>query len=150
MGRFLPPDPSAGDANTIGGYAAVHARPAAFEGTDGASYSVEIVVDEGGTPPRPYGGYLLFVRWGQGDPVATGHVESPYLVFAATEVTARAALSELLLSDAKRYLDQAIQAREPLSRPWYEVMRDAIPDDDPDGGDESRSGPGPLPTPPHE
>ena len=53
----------AGDANTIGGYAAVHARPAAFEGTDGMSYSVEIVVDETEIAGRPYGAYLLFVRW---------------------------------------------------------------------------------------
>ena len=30
-GRFLPPDHSRGDANTIGGYTAVHARPAAFD-----------------------------------------------------------------------------------------------------------------------
>ncbi len=48
MGRFLPPDHDAGDPNTIGGYQAVHARPAAFEGRDGASYSIEIVVDETG------------------------------------------------------------------------------------------------------
>lgn len=138
MGRFLPPDPSAGDANTIGGYAAVHARPAAFEGKDGASYSVEIVVDEAGSAPRPYGAYLLFVRWGQGDPVAAGHVESPYLVFAATEASAHAALGAMSLNDAKRYLDQAIRDHEPPPRPWYEVMRDAIPEDDPDAPGSSR------------
>ena len=46
MGQFLPADHSLGDANTIGGYMAVHARPAAFEGKDGVSYSVEILADE--------------------------------------------------------------------------------------------------------
>ena len=45
MGQFLPADHSKGDANTLGGYMAVHARPAAFEGSDGASYSAEIVTD---------------------------------------------------------------------------------------------------------
>lgn len=148
MGRFLPPDPSAGDANTIGGYAAVHARPAAFEGKDGASYSVEIVVDDGGAPPRPFGAYLLFVRWGQGDPVAAGHVESPYLVFAASADSARAALGAMSLNDAKRYLDQAIAEHEPHGRPWYEAMHDAIPDDDPDAPSDDASPRGP-PSPPH-
>ena len=62
-GRFLPPDHSRGDANTIGGYAAVHARPAAFEGSDGMSYSVEIAVDDTGTADQPFGAYLLFLRW---------------------------------------------------------------------------------------
>ena len=33
------PDHSRGDANTLGGYAAVHDRPAAFEGADGFSYT---------------------------------------------------------------------------------------------------------------
>ena len=59
-GRFLPPDHERGDANTIGGYAAVHARPAAFEGADGMSYSVEIVVDETDIVGRPFGGYFFF------------------------------------------------------------------------------------------
>ena len=36
-GKHLPPDHDLGDANTIGGYMAVHARPAAFEGRDGMS-----------------------------------------------------------------------------------------------------------------
>ena len=71
MGRFIPPDPSKGDPNTIGGYRAVHDRPAAFEGSDGASYSVEIVSDESGDKTRPFAAYLLFVRWGHGDPVAS-------------------------------------------------------------------------------
>ncbi len=54
MGRFLPPDHSKGDPNTIGGYMAVHDRPAAFEGSDGASYSVEIVTDTSGEKDRPF------------------------------------------------------------------------------------------------
>ena len=64
-GQHLPADHSRGDANTVGGYAAVHGRPAAFEGTDGLSYSVEIVASPTGEPERPWGAYLLFVQWGR-------------------------------------------------------------------------------------
>lgn len=63
MGQFLPADHARGDANTIGGYMAVHARPAAFEGKDGASYSVEIVADETGERGKQFGAFLLFVKW---------------------------------------------------------------------------------------
>ncbi|MEO8335028.1 MAG: hypothetical protein ABI664_08650, partial [bacterium] len=76
-GQHLPADHSRGDANTIGGYAAVHSRPAAFEGTDGLSYSVEIVVDATGAEERPYGAYLLFVQWGRiGGTSPSGHLET--------------------------------------------------------------------------
>ena len=64
MGQVHPTGPSKGDPNTIGGYMAVHDRPAAFEGSDGASYSVEIVTDESGDEAKPFAAYLLFVRWG--------------------------------------------------------------------------------------
>jgi hypothetical protein len=124
MGRFLPPDHDAGDANTIGGYHAVHARPAAFEGKDGRSYSVEIVVDDDLGPPTPYGGYLFFVRWAEADTVAAGHLETSYLAHATSDADVRAQLGALLLSDAKRLLDALIDRAEPSSRPWYEVMRD--------------------------
>ena len=50
VGRHLPPDYGAGDERTLGGYMAVHARPAAFEGSDGLSYSVDVAVDETGEP----------------------------------------------------------------------------------------------------
>src|SRR5947208_9546556 len=89
MGRFLPPDHSKGDPNTIGGYMAVHDRPAAFEGSDGASYSVEIVTDTSGEKDRPFAAYLLFVRWRQGDPVASGLLASEYLSYASDEAAGR-------------------------------------------------------------
>ena len=43
MGRFLPADHSKGDPNTIGGYMALHDSPAAFEGSHGASYTLDVV-----------------------------------------------------------------------------------------------------------
>src|SRR5574338_1093476 len=110
MSRFLPPDHSRGDANTIGGYAAVHARPAAFEGSDGMSYSVEIVVDETEIVGRPFGAYLLFLRWrriaSQG---IEGHLETDYLAYGLTEDDARAAIGAMALSAVKELLEQLIR-----------------------------------------
>jgi hypothetical protein len=124
MGRFLPADHDAGDANTVGGYRAVHSRPAAFEGKDGASYSVDIVADEVRDPRGRFGAFLLFVHWRRGDPVASGHLETDYIAFGETEDTARAALGAMRLSDAKHALDELITRAETPSRPWYDVMRD--------------------------
>ena len=112
MGRFHPPDHSKGDANTIGGYHAVHSRPAAFEGSDGRSYSVEIVAGESGEAGRPFGAYLLFVRWSAGEqPVLEGHLESGFLGYGATGEAAIAAVSALPLSEAKRTLEALLAGR---------------------------------------
>jgi hypothetical protein len=123
MGRFLPPDHSKGDPNTIGGYMAVHDRPAAFEGSDGASYSVEIVTDESGEKDRPFAAYLLFVRWRHGDPVASGHLETDFLALATTEDEARSIVGSLPLNEVKAQLDALIKARLDESLPWWDAMR---------------------------
>jgi hypothetical protein len=123
MGRFLPPDHSKGDPNTIGGYMAVHDRPAAFEGSDGLSYSVEIVTDTSGERQRPFAAYLLFVRWGHGDPVASGHLETEYLAFATTEEEARKMVGALPLSEVKVKLDGLIKTRRSELLPWWDSMR---------------------------
>lgn len=126
-GRFLPPDHSRGDANTIGGYAAVHARPAAFEGVDGMSYSVEIVVDETGIPDRRFGAYLLFLRWRRmGTQGIEGHLETDYLAYGDTEETARDAVGRMTLDAVKRVLDDLVReqlANRPARR-WWDAMRD--------------------------
>jgi hypothetical protein len=124
MGQFLPADHSRGDANTVGGYTAVHARPPAFEGKDGASYSVEIMTDETGDPSRPWGGYLFFVRYRQGDPVASGHIETEYLRFADSEEAARTMVGAMQLNDAVAELNKAIAAKSSDARAWWDVMRD--------------------------
>ena len=123
MGRFIPPDHSKGDPNTIGGYMAVHDRPAAFEGSDGASYSVEIVTDTTGEKARPFAAYLLFVRWREGDPVASGHLETEFLAFANSEDEARKLVGALLLNEVKAKLDDLIQARKAELLPWWDAMR---------------------------
>jgi hypothetical protein len=126
-GRHLPPDHSAGDERTLGGYAAVHARPAAFEGADGMSYSVEILADETGEATRPWGGYLLFVRWRRvGAPGVEGHLESDFLRHGATEAEALDAVRAMSLWEAKGVLDALVErarADKPTRR-WWDVMRD--------------------------
>ena len=126
MGRFLPPDHSKGDEHTLGGYMAVHARPAAFEGEDGASYSVDIAVDETGDAAAPIGAYIIFLRWGLGEPRVVGHLESDFLARARTEEEARAAVGALSLAETKRVLDELIRASRSsvAERPWWEVMRE--------------------------
>lgn len=123
MGQFLPGDLSKGDPNTLGGYVAVHARPAAFEGADGASYSAEIVTDP--APESEEGdvaGYLLFVRWRAGDPVASGHVETDYLA-TGPEADVLHEIGALTLQDVRRLLDARLEQRS-VGRPWWEAMRD--------------------------
>jgi hypothetical protein len=124
MGQFLPADHSKGDANTVGGYTAVHARPPAFEGKDGASYSAEIMTDATGDRSQPWAAYLLFVRYQHGDPVASGHVETPYLRFGNTEQEAHDSVGAMQLNEALAELNNAIAGSSSESRPWWEAMHD--------------------------
>jgi hypothetical protein len=125
-GQFLPADHSRGDANTLGGYMAVHDRPAAFEGSDGFSYSVEILTDETGDAAAPVGAYLLFVQWARvGAASPQGHLESDFLARAASGEQARAAVGTMGLAEVKRTLDALIAARDggPPTRRWWDAMR---------------------------
>src|SRR5258705_1775566 len=98
-GQHLPADHSRGDTNTVGGYAAVHGRPAAFEGSDGLSYSVEIVTASTGDSSQPWGAYLLFVRWTRiGATSPSGHLESEFLAESDDESDARAIVGAMSLS----------------------------------------------------
>ena len=126
-GRFLPPDHSRGDANPIGGYTAVHARPAAFEGSDGMSYSVEIVVDETGIAGRPFGAYFMFLRWRRvGSQGIEGHLETDFLAYGASEEEARATIGEMKLDAVRNLLNELIheQSASRPSRRWWDAMRD--------------------------
>jgi hypothetical protein len=125
-GRHLPPDPSKGDANTLGGYMAVHDRPAAFGGSDGFSYSAEILADETGEAGQPFGAYLLFVRWARvGAASPSGHVESEFVAYGATPEEAVRAAGALSLNAVKQLLDKLIAAAPggPPARSWWDAMR---------------------------
>ena len=125
--RFQPPDHSQGDANTLGGYMAVHDRPAAFEGSDGFSYSVEIVTDHTGDAKAPFAAYLLFVRWARiGAQTPEGHLETDYLAAASTEAVARGVVAGWSLASVKSALDALIAAKRGPDKPrrWWDAMRD--------------------------
>lgn len=128
MAQFRQPDFSKGDPNTLAGYAAVHDRPAAFEGSDGFSYSVEILTDQDHdvSPDEAWSAYLFFVKWARvGASSPAGHLESDVLARASTEDDARARVGALTLNDVKRVLDELI-AQAPGGAPqrkWWDAMR---------------------------
>jgi hypothetical protein len=138
VAQFKQPDFSKGDPNTLGGYTAVHDRPAAFEGSDGFSYSVEILADEDPTAPGAgrdrWGAYLFFVKWARiGASAPEGHVESDVLARGATEEEARERVGALKLADVKLVLD-ALIARSPVGAPkrkWWDAMADDDSEDTP-------------------
>ena len=106
---------------------AVHDRPAAFEGADGYSYSVAIETDETGDPARPFGAFLLFVRWARiGTQAPEGHLETGFLAAATSRDDARRALGAMPLADVKRLLDDLIAERSAgaRQRKWWDAMRD--------------------------
>jgi hypothetical protein len=128
MAQFRQPDFTKGDPNTIGGYAAAHERPAAFEGSDGFSYSVEILTEPDG---NRWSGYLFFVKWARvGASSPEGHLESDALGRGDTESEARERVGTMALNDVKHVLDELI-ARAPGGTPkrkWWDAMNDDPPD----------------------
>ena len=125
-GQHLPPEYEKGDESTVGGYAAVHARPAALEGRDGMSYSLDVLSDASGDAARPFGAYLIFVQWSRiGAQKAEGHLETDFLVWGSTAAEAERALGAMPLADAQHALDALISARDGAStRRWFDVMRE--------------------------
>ena len=130
-GQHLPPDYSLGDESTVGGYAAVHARPAALEGRDGLSYSLDVLTDTSEDPSRPFGAYLLFVQWSRmGAQKVDGHLESGFVAWGASPDEADRALRAMPLVDVQRILDSLIRDRDGDStRRWWDVMREDTGDD---------------------
>jgi hypothetical protein len=126
-GAHIPPDHSLGDESTVGGYAAVHARPPAFEGTDGMSYSVELCADETGDPAAPWGAYLLFLRWRRvGEQGVAGHLETDFVVRGASEGEVLRAIGRMPLRTVKASLDTLIRKSDEgvPRRKWWDVMKD--------------------------
>jgi hypothetical protein len=125
-GQHLPPEYDKGDETTVGGYAAVHSRPAALEGRDGMSYSLDILSDGTGDAVRPVGAYLIFVQWSRlGAQKAEGHLESDFLAWGRSSDEAEAVLRAMSLTDAQLQLNALIQARDGnTTRRWWDVMRE--------------------------
>jgi hypothetical protein len=128
-GRHLPPDHAAGDEATLGGYRAVHGRPPAFDGPDGLPYSVDVATDATGDPDRPFGAYLLFLRWRRmGTPGVDAHIESRFLAFAESAERAERVLGDMSLFEVKALLDELVRATGASDardgRRWWDAMRD--------------------------
>ena len=125
--RFRPADHSKGDESTIGGYAAVHDRPAAFEGSDGFSYSVELLAEATPEEAAPWAAFFLFIKWARlGAQTPEGHLETEYLATGATEREALDRLGRTPLDDVKRLLDALIaeQRGNVPQRRWWDAMND--------------------------
>ena len=102
--------------NTIGGYAAVHDRPAAFEGSDGFSYSVEIMAEPTGDARRPWGAFFLFVQVGarrRAD--ARRPLESDYLAGRDRGTTRARRSARRRLDEVEALLDRLIAERRGAS-----------------------------------
>jgi hypothetical protein len=113
---------------------AVHDRPAAFEGSDGFSYSVELMTDATGRDEESFGAYILFVKWARiGAQTPEGHLETEYIAHGSTEAEARNRIGALPLSEVKRLLDRLIEEsqarRKQGTRRWYDAMRDESEND---------------------
>ena len=133
MALHLPPDYSRGDESTVAGYAAVHARPASFEGADGLSYSIEVCADRTGDDERPWGAYLLFLRWRRvGEQGVDGHLETDFIIRGDDEDDVIVELGRMPLATAKATLDALIRKSDAgvPRRKWWDVMRDERGEDD--------------------
>jgi hypothetical protein len=104
----------------------VHGRPAAFDGPDGLSYSVDIATDDTGDAERPYGAFLLFLRWRRiGTAGVDAHLETGFLAYGESEEDARRAIGVLTLHDVKERLDALVRSRGGASdRRWWDAMRE--------------------------
>lgn len=97
---------------TLGGYQAVHGRPAAFEGSDGRSYSAGVFSENAPGPDGRYGAAVIFVSWSPANE-PDGHLETGFLAYDADPSLAEQAVGWMTLLDAKRHLDGLIAGRRP-------------------------------------
>ncbi len=127
MSRFLPADYSKGDETTVGGYEAVHARPAALDAPDGFPYSIARMVDALVDDERgAYGAYLMFLRWRKiGEEGVEGHVETEYLEFAASRDAVLEKLGNWPLARAQEVLSGELALLSPPTTDWDDDEDDA-------------------------
>ncbi len=98
----------------LGGYFEKHERPPAFEGSDGASYSVDVYIEEDETAAKRFAAALLFVKWSADGVQPVGHLETPYLAYADRRSEVRASLYELSLQKVKEHLDRLIEGKKEI------------------------------------
>ncbi len=99
---------------SLGGYFEKHSRPPAFEGSDGASYSVDVLIEEERTADKPFAAALIFVRWSSDGTQPVGHLETDSLVYAHDSVEAKASIHELTLHEVKAHLEELIEKHKEI------------------------------------
>lgn len=99
------------DDSTLGGYERVHERPAAFEGSDGHAYSVDVFVDDAPDADGQFGASMLFVRWSRSGNRADGVLESACVATASSADEAAERVRALTLLEVKQRLDETIAAQ---------------------------------------
>jgi hypothetical protein len=109
--RLNPVAPADADESTLGGYAAVHGRAAAFTGCDGQPYTVAVESEPSDADPSSWVAYLVFLRWAGSGSAIMDHLESGDLAEAPTEADARARLAALPLARVRELLDEAVMRR---------------------------------------
>ena len=99
---------------SLGGYFEKHSRPPAFEGSDGASYSVDIYIEEEPTADKPFAAALIFVQWSPDGAQPVGHLETEHLAVGDGRAEVKNALYALSLHDVKAHLERLIEQHKEL------------------------------------
>ncbi len=100
--------------SSLGGYFEKHSRPPAFEGSDGASYSVDVYIEEDETTNKKYSAALIFVRWSSDGAQPVGHLETVPLAVADRRAEVKSALYALTLHQVKGHLERLIEEKKGL------------------------------------
>ena len=100
--------------STLGGYFKKHTRPPAFEGSDGASYSVDVYIEEDETRIPRFSASLIFVRWSPDGAQPVSHLETLPLAKAEVRAEAKSSLNALTLHEVKAHLDRLIEEKKEL------------------------------------
>lgn len=100
--------------SSLGGYFEKHSRPPAFEGSDGASYSVDVYIEEDETTNKRYSAALIFVRWSSDGAQPVGHLETAPLAVADLRAEVKSALYALTLHQVKGHLERLIEEKGKL------------------------------------
>lgn len=111
---------------TLAGYFRVHERPPAFEGPDGAPYTVSPETEKTPDLRAPWEGYLVFPRWADTGIGVVGHVETPTLVQARSKEAALRELGALSLLEVQAILEDAVRSSSPAASD--EASHDDPPD----------------------
>jgi hypothetical protein len=109
--RLNPIAPEGADESTLGGYAAIHGRAPAFEGSDGEAYTPAIEMEAAEDEEKPWAAYLVFLRWARSGSAIMGHLETDDLTHGHSADEARDALEAFPLTLVKQILEETIERK---------------------------------------